>query len=357
MMKKTLILSIAVVGLLVTGIVSAIAQPGNNDMLMARLETELEVTDGILQQARDAVRTSDNPLGAVNLKQAEELQDQARELQQRLRGQFRMEWHSQAMTATQKARELARAAMANSRYTEQYEGAVQQHLERAEELLQRAREALGAGDNPNLEAIYRSAEDRLAQAWEFYRAQQYRPAYKLATQVEKAARKIVESATDMSQARNTYERKREQVYQLMQQTREQISQCGSQNAEQEMNQAQQAYQRAIDLHADGNVLPALNQLRVSRELALKAAQECQGQGYLEQLYERLKQDADRLSEANRDLTGPEADRERELLQQAYRQLELAREHIANQQVEAATASLKAVQLTLRQVNRQQTQDE
>ncbi|MGD8922672.1 MAG: hypothetical protein PVH24_05440 [Candidatus Zixiibacteriota bacterium] len=356
-MKKTLILSIAVVGLLVTAIAPAIAQRGNNDMLMARLETELEVTDGIIQQARDAVHTSNNPLGAVNLKQAEELQDQARQLQQRLRGQFRIEWHGQAMTATQKARELARAAMANSRYTEQYEGAVQQHLERAEEMLQRAREALGASDNPNLEAVYRSAEDRLAQAWEFYRTQQYRPAYKLANQVEKAARKIIESATDVTQARNTYERKREQVFQLMQQTREQVSQCGSQKAEHELNQAQQAYQRAIDLHADDNVLPALNQLRISRELALKAAQECQGQGYLEQLYERLKQDADRLSEANRDLSGPEADKNRELLQQAYRQLELAREHIANQQVEAATASLKAVQLTLRQVNRRQTQDE
>jgi len=324
------------------------AQHGNNDILMNRLERQLQVSDELLQRAQDVVNTSANPVAVANLNAGFELQKWAKEQFQELRNQFRLELHRMAENATMKAREQAKKAVETARLVEQYEGVVQRDLEQAQEQLERAGEALRETDNQSLRAVYASAERNLSQAWEFYRKQQYRPAIKLADQVKTAARKILNAANTELRGRNIFQQRQENVSRVLQQAAERLADCGSERAAELQTQAENAFGRATEMYDQGRTLGALKQLRVARELAVKAAQQCEGVGRLQQRYEQLRRQADEIAELLPSASGQQAETARKLLEQARQQLDMAREHIAGQQVERALASLKAAQLSLRQ---------
>jgi len=351
---KTLLIALS---LLIAGVGTVTAQAGNGDVLMARLDRELQVTDQLIERAQEFVRASDNPLATVNLDQATKLQTQARDIQVELQQHFEVQLLNVANKTTMKARELAKAAMVASRQTEQYEGGVQRDLEQAEQYLERAREAIAGTDNRNLQALMNSAENNLARAWEFYRQEQYRPAYKMARQVENAAQKILAAADVGNRRQENYERRLEHVNRVMEQTREQLADCGnSDSARKLMEQAEETLRRAEEFDRNNQEAAALRQLRTARELAVRAQEECQGTGSLQQRYERMLRETERLREMLQNQAGPDAEAARKLIQQAAEQLEMARNHIANQQNEKAQASLKAAQLTIRQATRY-TQDQ
>ena len=345
---KTLLIALS---LLIAGIGTVTAQTGNGDMQMARLDRELQITDQLLERAQEFVRASDNPLATVNLEQAYKLQGEARDMQRQLQQHFQLQLLGTANKTTLKARELAKAAMTASRQTEQYEGAVQRDLERAEQHLERAREATAGTANRNLQALMNSAETSLAKAWEFYRQEQYRPAYKLAQQVENAARKILAAAGMKDRGQENYQRRLEHVNRVMEQARQQLTDCNSESARKLMEQAEEAVRRADELDRGQHETAALRQLRTARELAIRAQEECQGTGSLQQRYEQMLRETNRLREMLQDQTGSEAEASRKLVQQATEQLEMARNHIANQQNEKAQASLKAAQLAIRQATK------
>ena len=346
---KTLLIALS---LLIAGVGTVTAQGNNVDVLMARLDRELQVTDQLIERAQEFVRSSDNPLATVNLNQATKLQGEARDIQVQLQQQFQVQLLSMANKTTMKARELAKAAMTASRQTEQYEGGVQRDLEQAEQYLERAREAVEGTDNRNLQALMNSAENNLARAWEFYRQEQYRPAYKMARQVENAAQKILAAAEVGNRRQENYERRLEHVSRVMEQVREQIADCsGSDSARKLMEQAEESVRRAEELDRNNQEAAALRQLRTARELAVRAQEECQGTGSLQQRYDRMLRETERLREMLQDQTGQDAEAARKLVQQATEQLDMARNHIANQQSEKAQASLKAAQLTIRQATR------
>ena len=109
-MKSNVKTLLVVLILLTAGIGSVVAQSGNSDVLMARLDRELQITDQLLDRAQEFVRASDNPLATVNLNQAYKLQGEARDMQQKLQQQFQAQLLGVANKTTLKARELAKAA-------------------------------------------------------------------------------------------------------------------------------------------------------------------------------------------------------------------------------------------------------
>lgn len=308
---------------------------------------ELERTDQMLQRAGEAVRGSNNPVASASFMKAEEIQTMA---WSRFREET-LENYQAALKLTRMARQQAGLALSNSRQTEQYEGAVLQKLERAGDLLERAREAVEVGADANLQAIYDLAGENLTKAWEFYRNGDYKPALKLANQVNKAAEKILNFFNDQLRKEGFYERHRENVAAMLQKAREEMSQCGSEVAQKIMNQAENAFKNAEQLSSEKRFRAAIKQLQMTREMLMKAQRECQGLDFLTNRYERIKSEADRIAEQVTQLPTDQVEAAGKLLDQLYQQLDLSYQYIQQEQVEPAQASLKAAQLILSQLKR------
>lgn len=312
------------------------------NQLRNRVQAELENTERIIERAQDQVQLVDNPVAVTALVQAEKIQEEAR-------GQFENEAFEQAYKLTLLARQRANAALSNCRQTEQNEGVLMQKLERAGDLLERAKEFLDLGENESLQAVYDMAEDNLTQAWEFYRNGDFKPALKLANQVIKAAQKIVSSYNDQINKFAFYERQRENVSQLMENARLAIKECHNESARQFMEQAENAFFNAEELSGEKHYRSALQQLQQARGLALKAMQACQGVETLTNHYQRLKTEAERLAERIAAQDGQFDGEVSKLMTQLEQQLALSLQFINNDDLKPATAALKAAQLIMNQL--------
>jgi hypothetical protein len=317
---------------------SATASLAQTDLQIEKLRVELERTDEVIDRAKEAVRAANVPVAVVALKQAIELQHGARERYQHR--QFLM-----AYELTLKARELAKNALVRSRLTEQGETVVLRTLEQATELLERAKESMTHGPDGRLWTLYESAKDNLNRAWEFYRAQRYRPALKLANQVKEAARKILEASNREMRMYAEFERRFEAVGEVIERARDNVAECGNEASQSLLEQAVNAYQRSRELASQHQFDAALRNLQKAHRMAIEASKGCNGVGALDRRYERLKNEAGRVSE----MIPLDNDAARKLLNQVYDQFELAEDFISRNQTEAATAALKAAQLTLHQV--------
>ena len=342
-MTKNVIGLTIVLALLVSLAAPAAAQTGQQ--ARNKVEAELMRTDEILDRAGEAVRQTDATKARLAYEQAVRIQ----------RGdngawhQFRMgQNYVLAYQLTTQARERAQAAMAAARTTQQNENALLNRLERANQLMEQVREALGGTDNDGLRALYESARENLNQAWRFYRSQQLRASLKLANQVERAARKMLAVANHENRADATYQRRVENVRRYMEQAGEMMNGCDSESAARLMEQAREMFRRAQALAGEGNQEAALQALQNARQFAARAARECGGQERLEQRYEQLRVRADRISEQ----AEPGDDVVRSLLDRAYQQLDLARGYLDNDDYESALAALKAAQLALNEAQRQ-----
>jgi len=316
---------------------SSMAQT-NAQVEKARME--LERTDELIERAKEAVRATNAPLAAVVLKQAIEIQHKARE-------RFHQRQLLWAYKQTLEARELAKKALIRCRLTEQGETVVQRKLERAAELLERAKESTISGSEGRLRAIYESAKDNLNRAWEFYRSNQYRPALKLANQVTKAAREILKAANRQMRQYAEFERLSESVGDLIARVREKVINCGSEEALRLVERADKMNQLALKLGSEDKFNAAVRNLQNARKMAVEASKKCNGTEALSRRYDRIKSEIDRLAEE----ISPDNDAARRLLNQVYDQLRLAEDFITEKQTEAAAAALKAAQLTLNQLKK------
>jgi len=344
-MKKTVLLTFII--LLVFTAQALFAQGNNQQNVRNFVRSELERTDQMLQRAGDAIRGGNNPIARANF-------DKAKEIQEMAWNQFReetLESYQAALKLTRMARQQAGTALSNSRQTEQYEGVILQKLERAGDLMEQAKEAVELSDNDNLQAIYDLASDNLTKAWEFYRNGDFKPALKLVNQVVKTVKKILSTFNDQLRKEGFYERHRENIAQMLQNARQAVNQCGSEDGLTYMLQAENAFKRAEELSEEKHYRAALKQLQMARQMAVNAARECQGLDFLTDRYERIKSEADRISEQVAGLPADQTEAARELLEQLYQQLELSRSYIEQEQIEPAIASLKAAQLILSQLKR------
>jgi len=306
---------------------------------------ELERTDDLIQQAREAVFNANSVIAAQALDQAVALQKQAWD-------EFAGRRYGQAYVFTRKARDRAALAVSNSRQTEQLEGVVQARLEQAGDLLQRAHDALtgNALDN-NLGALFDNARNNLDRAWEFFRGRRYRPALKLAEQVEQAAQKLMDLAQESKRLDADYHRWAENVDRLLDYARDLAISCDSRAGLVYLEQAEKARAAAESLYADRRLAGALQTLKQARNAARLSARECHGIDNLQQRYERLRAEADRSAEDFRSYDGADREVASKLLDQTYQQLDLAARHLADDDMEATQIALQAAQLALRQAQR------
>lgn len=323
------------------------AQTGTIDSRIEMIRIELSRTDRLIQQVAEAIHSTDNPIAAVTL-------EKARQVQNRAKAAFREQTEIGFKTAqilTMKARELAKAALSNLRQTDQFEGAVARKLERAQELLTRAGELVGQSRSDDLRTLFEAARVNLQRGWEFYRNHRYRPAVKLADQVEKTARRILHMVGGGDADRRQYERRWETIQTSLKELSRELESCESTLGEQLVKQAQAALKQAQEMAEAGRWQNGLRLLQKARTLAQRAIQECQGDQRLRLKHEQLKSEADRLAEQIQRLDGTKREAAGQLLEQARDQLRMATDFYEEQKLEAARASLKGAQLALRRVKR------
>jgi hypothetical protein len=320
-------------------VATAFGQMFGNDQI-ERLRGYLELTDEIVQNARDAVLTAHNPVAEQTLARAVNQQEQAW-------GMYRQTQYRMSYGVAQRARELAKSALTAARQSRQYEGFVLRHLERTDELMERVHERITAGTPELLRSLYRNAEEKLDRAWEFYRNGQYRPAVKLADQVEKAARRLIGIANGEHRGDMEFERRRLHVEDLMEQARSAVTDCASGTGHQFLEQAEKALELSLQLADEGRSEASLQSLQRTRTMAMRAMRACQGEEELGQRYQQLMQQLERMRERLGETTGGRDQAVVDLLDQMERQLEQARKQLESKKMEAALASLHAAQLAYR----------
>jgi len=315
----------------------------NANTIVENLRTELQRTDEIIERAREMVRASNAPASALALEQAIGLQKQAWD--NFYRGT--VDGYSFALKLTIQAREQAKQALANSRFSEQGQDAVLNRLERTEDLLRQAHEEMPNAVDESLGTIFDSARRNLAQAWEFYRNGQYRPAVKLANQVEKTAKRLLQIANRQQNFQANFQRRLEAVKQFIDRVQEEAANCQSEPAHNLIQKAKEALQLAVELASKRQYEVASYHLQQARKLAAEAADFCGRAKEFNSSLERLQSEAERLREQIR----PTDENGMRLLEQVFGQIESAREYIARQDSEGAVATLRAAQLTLKQLQR------
>jgi hypothetical protein len=323
------------------------AQMGSNDQI-EQLLLFLEQNDEILERASDAVRATNvsTPLAEMTLRHAVNLQVSAWKNYEEKR-------YSMAYSLARKARDKANAVLAAIRQTHQDEGetVVLRRLERAADLLDRAKGSVADGHRKTLRTLYETANSNLHRAWEFYRNGQYRPALKLADQVEKTAQKILTMNNATTRGQQQFERRLENSNQLMDRARSAVADCGSEAARRLMDRAGDALMIARKMEQESRPMAALQALKNAREMAQRALAECQGSDQLMVRYERLRQSAEALMELVSNGSGQAETTAKRLIEQAYDQLEMAKSYIDKGKPEQALPSLQATELALRQAQK------
>lgn len=342
MMKKNAIFLMLV--LVFAGAIQVSAQVEQDRLSQTeRLRTELEQTDEWIKRAEEAVQSSNSPTGKLALEKAKQLQELAwTSFHKRSRAGYEA-----AAMFTKQARELAQRAIGASRLTEENEDIILRKLERTTEQMQRLREHLPPDMPVHVKSLFNAARLNLERAWEFFRAHRFRPAVKLCTQVEKTVHKLLNMVRQDDRQSNDFDRRAEKVRELLERLGERIGDCENENAAALFDNARKAFQHARELAMQGRIKGARAALHKANQLATMAAESCRGVEGIAGRMERIKNNADRM----RDAIQPGDETAQRLLNQVYRQLELTKEHIESGQHEAAAASLKAAELTLRQLKR------
>ena len=311
--------------------------------MIERLRQQLERTDQMIERATDAVRTSQTATATQPLENAIKIQTMAWD-------SFRagtLEGYQAAALQTRQALELAKKALSNARASQESDDTVQRRLERAGEIVDRAHELLGQTNDNSMKELLANIESNLQRAWEFYRQGQLRAAVKLADQVEIAARKIVDMSGANVQNQANFEQREGLTRERLERARDMLGDCQSKAAQQLVEQANNAYNLAMGMAREGRHAAALQALQNAFKMATRAIEECGGPGTLEQRYERLRSEADRLAEK---VEPGDKDAQR-LLNTIREQLDLTHRHFDSGDTDGATAALRAAQLTLNQLQK------
>jgi len=309
-----------------------------------QLRVGLESNDELIARATEAVHTSQNPVAEHILKEAVRLHRNAWDA-------FDHRMYIVAAKLSVRTRDMAREALAKSRFSEQLEGAVLRKLERAGALLERAREGASEHLQEGTLSILNSASGNLDRAWEFYRNRKYRPALKLADQVEKAVGRLIAITQKNGRGNAEYLQRRSNVELNIQRAEEVLADCASEVARRQLELAKQMLGLAdetFDAHQPKKALQALKQ---ARESANAVVRECNGLSQLQQRYAQTRNQLERMTERLSEMQGTEADTAERLLAQGRKQLDLAKEHIEARNLQAAQAALQAAQLALRKIHK------
>lgn len=335
-MRRQITVFFVLAGFLMVAVPSLVAQGGfgSNDPRETVL-AEIERTDHVIERAGEIVTTSNHETLRIKLDFAIEFQAKAKE-------HFRVKHFMEAAQYTLKAREIALQVINSGQST----GSTERRLERAAEMLDRAREAIQQHDDQHLITLYEAAKEQMRRAWELFRSGRVYRALKLSREVEKIAERILGEANQQLHQRENFQRRVEKVRDLLERVTAQMSECDSEVAHRLVRQARSSFETALNMARQNHPRAALKSLQTVRRLAMAARRECSG-GSDELLprYERLVAEAERVAE-NLPRDNEQGQR---MLEQVRQHLVMASEFIESDQSAAAVASLKAAQLTLNQL--------
>ena len=341
---RTLVVAV----LAILGIALSVTAQTDRSRGIELLRAELDRTDQMIERAEPLVRNSENQTAIGTLDRAKNLQGRAHEEFSKAT----LAGYASARKLTLLAREqvlLALKLIGGARgNTEQQDDFVLRKLESAASLLDRALESLATVETRSLVAIAEAAKGNLDRAWEFYRNKQYRPALKLAEQVEKAAEKILSTTERGEIGREDFDRRSSNVRQLIDQVRQQLTDCNTETGQAFLAEAEQAFRLAQELHDRQRIGASLQALQRARELAMKAGRECRGLERLQERYDQLTAQLNRLKDATSAPGYQAADSFRKLVAQAEDQLSLASRHINGGDWRKAAVALQAAQIAIRQ---------
>jgi flagellin-specific chaperone FliS len=271
--------------LLAAGIVSA-----QNPHDFAALRAELEKTDEVIVQAREAVAESGSERALAQLTVAEKFQERAWTLGNAAIADNNVPLAVRAKKFTEKARQRAEQAIAITRQAEENDDFVRRRIEATDEMIAAAQEKL-TGDAPaEFRVMFDSARDKQQRALEFLQSRRLKMALQMTLQAQKTLNRVLDGLGLQDKAQKEYEALQERYISLSQQT---IA-SDDPDAEAGRRQAEQLRSQAEQQAADGRFVQAERTLRKAVEILAALQQSAVGPQMIAATLEELNRWADKL---------------------------------------------------------------
>ncbi len=225
-------------------------------------------------------------------------------------------------------------------------------MERARNVLERLREQYAGQVDQQMEHMYNSIKRNLERAWEFYRGGNYRASLGLVNQVETAGQRLINALSEHSRSKANYKRRVDAVRNQLENLHDRLDDCGSETAEKLVRQAIEQMERAVELARRNSYQAALKALQQAKQMATRASRECGGTQSLQKQLERMINQGERLAES----VSPSDETGRRFVRQARDQLRSAEDYLKAGRTDAATASMKAAQMALKQLKKHLSED-
>jgi hypothetical protein len=311
---------------------------GQQGLVSERVRLELERTEQLLQDA--STHASGSPLAEEALRRAGELQREARQLFNQ--GRYRL-----SLELTLKAREHLRAFISRNRFGQESDESVLKRLERTSELLERTTSEMSPDLDRGQRALLEAARENLQKAWDLYRAGRFRPAIKLLSQVDNTLHRINRQSGRLDRRNEAFERRLRGVTEQTADFERRLGDCTDDAANTFLDQAQSSLELARKLANEDNIAAAMQALENAHHLVQEGMRLCVGRDFVGSMLNRMQNRFELLSARI-----PSNDKKaQKFLEQARKQLDLAKEHLDNDRPEAAAASLRAAQQAFQRIAR------
>jgi len=319
-------------------VIPAHAQTGD---MGGRLEQELQRTDEIIQRATELVRDAGNAQAAELVKKAVAIQSEAHM-------SFRNGRRAMSATQTKTARELAQRAMGLVMRPEERKERVQVELERTDEMLQGAKEKMTPDWPETAMALLSGAGRQQENAWEYYRADQLRPALRLTLQVREILRKLQRqmAGNEPGEIRAHVD----QIVDLVRRAVREAEESGQRHRIKLADRAREMLRRAQESMQDGRGRAARPHLEQAERLArqsLRVENRNDGADEFETSMMRYQQELKALQERLSEFPSAEATR---LVDESMEHHRLARE-VADGEEQAPERAMAELRIAMRLLGR------
>lgn len=231
------------------------------------LERELERTEEMIRQAAELAGAAGNAQAAELVKNAMELQEQARQA-------FRNGFFEVARIRTTAARTIVAKVMAMLLDPKERADRVESELQRTDDLLAKTREALGPAGPEMARSLLDAAFRQESQAWEQFRAGNHRPALRMTNQVREILTRLrlQMEEFDPNRLEEAFSRTEEIVTKATE-----AAGSASSRVQELAEQAAHMLQRAHEFASNGQYLAAVHHLTQAQRLAHRALRLAGGQ--------------------------------------------------------------------------------
>ncbi|NMC44524.1 MAG: hypothetical protein GYA46_11450 [candidate division Zixibacteria bacterium] len=285
--------------LFIAGIVSA-----QNPHDIATLRAELEQTDEVIIQAREAVAESGSERARAQLTAAEKLQERAWSLGNAAIAEDNVQLAKQARKFTDKARQRAEQALAVTRQAEENDDFVRRRIEATDDLIAATQEKLTGDSPPEFRVMFDSAREKQQRAREFLQSRRLKMALQMTLQAQKSLNRILDGLGLQEKAQREYDALQERYLSLSRQT----AASDHPEADARRRQAEQMRSEAEQQAADGRYAQAERTLRKAVEILAALQQSADGPQMIAASLEELTRWADRLAPQVQTSTDPKAHR-------------------------------------------------